>query len=40
MYKFLDTLFNFKSGKKIDFDKGIYWGIITFILLLVVFEYL
>jgi len=39
MYKILDTLFNFNSNKKIDFEKGVYWGIITFISLLLFFSY-
>jgi hypothetical protein len=40
MYKILDILFNFNSGKKIDFEKGIYWGIIIFIFLLLLFSYI
>lgn len=40
MYKLLNTLFNFNSNKKIDFNKGFYWGIITSILILIISKYL
>ena len=31
MNKLLNTLLNFSENKKIDFEKGIYWGIIIFL---------
>jgi hypothetical protein len=31
MNKLLNTIFNFSENKKIDFEKGIYWGIIVFL---------
>jgi len=34
MYKFLDTLFNFSNKRKIDFEKGIVWGILSFLICL------
>jgi len=37
MIKVLDTLFNFNSGKKVNFEQGFFLGIITFTLLLFLF---
>ena len=31
MYKFLDLLFNFSDKRKIDFNKGIVWGVLGFL---------
>ena len=31
MYKILDTLFNFSDKRKIDFNKGIVWGVLGFL---------
>lgn len=28
MYKFIDLLFNFNTGKKINFERSVIWGII------------
>ena len=38
MYKFFDLLLNFSDKKKIDFNKGTLWGVIIFLLSIVVFE--
>jgi len=32
MNKLLNTILNFSENKKIDFEKGVYWGIIVFLL--------
>ena len=37
MIKLLDTLFNFNSGKKANFEQGFFLGIIAFALLLFLF---
>jgi hypothetical protein len=31
MHKFLDLLFNFSDKRKIDFNKGLVWGILGFL---------
>jgi len=36
MSNFLDDLFNFKDGKKINFKRGIYWGVILFITTIII----
>ena len=32
MHKFLDILFNFSDKRKIDFEKGVVWGVLIFLL--------
>jgi hypothetical protein len=34
MYRILDLLLNFNTGKKINFEQGILWGLILFFLFL------
>jgi hypothetical protein len=38
MYKFFDLLLNFSSKEQTHFKKGTLWGVIVFLLSLVVFE--
>jgi len=40
MYKFLDLIFNFNTKKKINFERGIFWGFAIFFLTLVLLELL
>jgi hypothetical protein len=38
MYKILDLLLNFNTGKKINFERSIVWGFIIFFLLFVLIK--
>jgi len=33
MYKLIDLLFNFNTGKKINFERSVAWGFIMFFLI-------
>lgn len=36
MYKVIEDLFNFNNGKKINFNRDVYWGLITFVVSIVI----
>lgn len=38
MIKFISTIFNFNSGKKINLERDIFWGLTAFFTSLVVIQ--
>lgn len=38
MIKFVSTIFNFNSGKKINLERDIFWGLTTFFTILVIMQ--
>lgn len=40
MIKFISTIFNFNSGKKINLERDIFWGLTAFFTILVVMQFI
>lgn len=38
MHDFIDEMLNFNNGKKIHFEKGLFWGLVVFFSVLVSLE--